>query len=198
MQTFTQPPLTNDVRKRNFTKRVGDKPTVSNREGSHLMEEQMTTESMRLDLQRMETKLDTKLDILIQLVSRLGNNNGVATANLDKDAASASEISYLRSLTSRQHAVAQMLTQGLLNRDIAQVMCVGENTVKVHVRAVCKKADVKSRGQAAMIFQQIVEKVDEQEYILLSKGLPLDWFASYDTELDDPYFHLYKPFRDKG
>jgi hypothetical protein len=77
-------------------------------------------------------------------------------------------------------------------------MGVGENTVKVHVRAVCKKADVKARGQAAMIFQKILEKVDEEEYLLLAKGLPIDWFALYDTDVVDPYFYLYKPFRDKG
>ena len=194
MQNFTQLPLTKGVRRRNL---VTPRLKISE-EAPVVKEKEVTSESLRLDLNRMETKLDTKLDILIQMVSRLGQVSADLVAQNVPSGASASEISYLRSLTPRQHIVAQCLTQGLLNRDISEIMGVGENTIKVHVRAVCKKADVKTRGQAAMIYQDICSKLDADEYHLLSQGIPIDWCITYDPNEDDPYWHLYQPYRDRG
>ena len=51
-------------------------------------------------------------------------------------------------LTLRESDVAVFLAEGLTNRDIAAALWVSENTVKTHLKAIYRKADVNSRGQA--------------------------------------------------
>lgn len=52
-------------------------------------------------------------------------------------------------LTSRQSAVAESLRQGKPNKIIAHELGMCENTVKVHVRNVLKKLNVRNRTEAA-------------------------------------------------
>ena len=56
--------------------------------------------------------------------------------------------SRLRSLTHQQLRVLQMLCQGLLNKQIAFELDVGETTVKAHVTEILRKLSVCSRTQA--------------------------------------------------
>lgn len=148
----------------------------------------MITEALRLELQRIETKIDTKLDIILQFLT-----GRLETAPPRPDTPTSSEIALLRSMTPRQHIVAQLLVMGWLNRDISELMEIGENTVKLHVRAVCKKADVKTRGQAAMIYKSIMDRVHPDEYLMLSGGLPVGWAMSLKPNEPDPYRPLYEP-----
>ena len=156
---------------------------------SQLYEEENVSESIRLELTRMETKLDTKMDVIISMLSTM---SGVKNTKSAPDLTT-SEIAYLRGLTTRQHCVAQMLLQGSLNKDIANVMDISENTAKLHVRAVCMKANVRSRSEASMIYQRIVDNISPEEYQQLSRGLPIDWYINLQDP--DPHFHLYEPFR---
>lgn len=56
----------------------------------------------------------------------------------------------LRSLTRQQLRVLQMLCQGLLNKQIAFELEVGETTVKAHVSEILRKLSVTSRTQAVL------------------------------------------------
>ncbi len=56
--------------------------------------------------------------------------------------------SRLNSLTRQQLRVLQMLCQGLLNKQIAYELDVGETTVKAHVTEILRKLCVCSRTQA--------------------------------------------------
>ena len=58
--------------------------------------------------------------------------------------------SRLKSLTHRQLRVLQMLCQGLLNKQIAYELDVGETTVKSHVTEILRKLSVCSRTQAVL------------------------------------------------
>ncbi|MDQ1476943.1 MAG: hypothetical protein QOE62_2172, partial [Actinomycetota bacterium] len=51
-------------------------------------------------------------------------------------------------LTLRESDVAVFLAEGLANREIAAALWVSENTVKSHLKAIYRKAEVNSRGQA--------------------------------------------------
>lgn len=53
----------------------------------------------------------------------------------------------LSSLTPAQHRVLERLRLGLLNRDIAAELGVGESTVKAHVSEIIRKLGVLSRTQ---------------------------------------------------
>ena len=51
-------------------------------------------------------------------------------------------------LTAREREVLRRLALGLSNREIADVLCIGEETVKTHVGSVLAKLQVENRAQA--------------------------------------------------
>lgn len=65
----------------------------------------------------------------------------------------------LATLTPQQLKVLQMLRQGLLNKQIAYELQVGETTVKAHVSEILRKLNVYSRTQAVIE----VSKLDSAE-----------------------------------
>ena len=61
----------------------------------------------------------------------------------------------LASLTPQQVRVLMMLSQGLLNKQIAYELSVSEATVKAHVSAILQKLRVESRTQAVILATKI-------------------------------------------
>jgi len=53
-------------------------------------------------------------------------------------------------LTKREVEVLKLITQGLLNKEIADQLCISEKTVKNHVSNIFKKIEVSDRTQAAV------------------------------------------------
>lgn len=53
-------------------------------------------------------------------------------------------------LTKREVEVLKLITQGLLNKEIANQLCISEKTVKNHVSNIFKKIEVSDRTQAAV------------------------------------------------
>ena len=86
------------------------------------------------------------------------------TADLDMtvspDASVADMMRRLSSLTPQQLRVLMMLTQGLLNKQIAFELKVSEATVKAHVSAILQKLGVDSRTQAVIA----VSKIDQGQF----------------------------------
>lgn len=62
-------------------------------------------------------------------------------------------------LTKREIEVLKLITEGMLNKEIAHRLCISEKTVKNHVSNIFKKIEVSDRTQAAVyaIKNQIVE-----------------------------------------
>jgi DNA-binding NarL/FixJ family response regulator len=56
----------------------------------------------------------------------------------------------IATLTPQQVRVLQMLRQGLLNKQIAYDLGVGETTIKAHVSEILRKLKVNSRTQAVI------------------------------------------------
>ncbi|WP_395759935.1 response regulator [Candidatus Raskinella chloraquaticus] len=73
----------------------------------------------------------------------------------DNDQETATLINRLTTLTPQQVRVLMMLTEGLLNKQIAYELGVSEATVKSHVSAILQKLDVESRTQAVIAASRI-------------------------------------------
>lgn len=71
----------------------------------------------------------------------------------DKDVADL--VKRLASLTPQQVRVLMMLSEGLLNKQIAFELTVSEATVKAHVSAILQKLGVESRTQAVILASKI-------------------------------------------
>ena len=65
----------------------------------------------------------------------------------------------LATLTPQQFRVANLIAQGLLNKQIAYEMSVTEATVKAHATEIYRKLGVNSRTQAVLALQQLEVKV---------------------------------------
>jgi two-component system, NarL family, response regulator LiaR len=55
-----------------------------------------------------------------------------------------------QSLTKRELTLLKLLGQGLTNKEIAEKMFIGENSVKVYVSRLLKKLNLENRTQAAL------------------------------------------------
>jgi DNA-binding NarL/FixJ family response regulator len=77
--------------------------------------------------------------------------------NLDvrSDAETSDLMARLTSLTPQQVRVLMMLSEGLLNKQIAYELGVSEATVKAHVSAILQKLGVESRTQAVIAAAKI-------------------------------------------
>lgn len=73
----------------------------------------------------------------------------------------------LSKLTPQQLRVLQMLRQGMLNKQIAYELQVGETTVKAHVSEILRKLNVYSRTQAVIE----VAKLDNADLFREQAGL---------------------------
>jgi DNA-binding NarL/FixJ family response regulator len=73
-------------------------------------------------------------------------------ASEDRDAAF---VAGLASLTPQQIRVLMMLSDGLLNKQIAYALDVTEGTVKAHVSAVLQKLGVENRTQAVIVARRL-------------------------------------------
>ncbi len=61
----------------------------------------------------------------------------------------------IASLTPQQYKVLCMLSDGLLNKQIAYELNVSEATIKAHMTAIFRKLGVKNRTQAVILLQQM-------------------------------------------
>lgn len=57
-------------------------------------------------------------------------------------------------LTSRETEILRLVVRGHNNREIAEALCVSENTVKLHLGAILHKLQVRNRVQAAVVAVQ--------------------------------------------
>ena len=71
------------------------------------------------------------------------------------DAQAAALMARLATLTPQQVRVLMMLSEGLLNKQIAYELSVSEATVKAHVSAILQKLGVESRTQAVIAASKI-------------------------------------------
>ena len=92
-----------------------------------------------LDARHSEVEQD-KIDLL------LGRGADAETADL---------VARLATLTPQQVRVLMMLSEGLLNKQIAYELTVSEATVKAHVSAILQKLGVESRTQAVIAASKI-------------------------------------------
>jgi DNA-binding NarL/FixJ family response regulator len=69
----------------------------------------------------------------------------------------------LNRLTPQQSRVLMLLSEGLLNKQIAHAMRVSEATVKAHVSAILQKLGVDNRTQAVIVARQLATEVGEPE-----------------------------------
>jgi DNA-binding NarL/FixJ family response regulator len=99
------------------------------------------------------------VDAMRAAISRILNGGVWTPPDVDLSAGSDSEAAVLMArmttLTPQQVRVLMMLSEGLLNKQIAYQLGVSEATVKAHVSAILQKLGVESRTQAVIAAAKI-------------------------------------------
>jgi DNA-binding NarL/FixJ family response regulator len=101
-----------------------------------------------LDADQMAVAVQSVLDGNVWVPAGIDFSGG-------QDNETAETIKRLMSLTPQQVRVLMMLSEGLLNKQIAYELSVSEATVKAHVSAILQKLDVDSRTQAVILASKI-------------------------------------------
>ncbi|MCX7324341.1 MAG: response regulator transcription factor [Hyphomicrobiales bacterium] len=101
-----------------------------------------------LDAGQMAVAVQSVLDGQIWVPAGIDLSTG-------QDSETAGTIKRLMSLTPQQVRVLMMLSEGLLNKQIAYELGVSEATVKAHVSAILQKLGVDSRTQAVILASKI-------------------------------------------
>jgi two-component system nitrate/nitrite response regulator NarP len=58
----------------------------------------------------------------------------------------------IATLTRRENQIMQEISRGYSNKEISENLNISEGTVKVHVKSLLKKLEIKSRVEAAVLF----------------------------------------------
>ncbi len=95
------------------------------------------------------------LDYIDTLLIAFGNTQGVLINETEIVHNTQLLQPLLESLSEREQEVLQLLAAGQSNREIAQRLIVGLNTVKTHVKSIYAKLDVHSRTQALVRAQAL-------------------------------------------
>ena len=99
------------------------------------------------------------IDEMRNAISRIVKGGVWTPPDVDLNVAADKEtielMSRMATLTPQQVRVLMMLSEGLLNKQIAFQLGVSEATVKAHVSAILQKLDVESRTQAVIAAAKI-------------------------------------------
>ncbi len=101
-----------------------------------------------LDADQMAVAVHSVLDGNVWVPPGIDFSAGQDTENADT-------VKRLMTLTPQQVRVLMMLSEGLLNKQIAYELSVSEATVKAHVSAILQKLGVDSRTQAVILASKI-------------------------------------------
>lgn len=123
------------------------------------------------DLSSLHKRID-RLEDTIQLLIRQMNGS-VTVANIEPS-------TNLRVFTTKQHAVIQMLYHNYSTDAMADMLDVSDGTVKVHVRAICKRMQFRSRTQIPQLYEEWMQSLSPDQYEVAT-GIPMGWAENPDT-----------------
>lgn len=98
---------------------------------------------------------DSEADVLIKAIREVYKGDSYIQPNMaaklfKKMNDQAEKISTCDKLTKRELEVLKLITEGMLNKEIAHILCISEKTVKNHISNIFKKIEVSDRTQAAV------------------------------------------------
>jgi DNA-binding NarL/FixJ family response regulator len=98
---------------------------------------------------------DSESDVLIKAIRSIYRGESYIQPNMaallfKKMNGDMDKITVSNKLTKRETQVLRLITEGLLNKEIAHKLCISEKTVKNHVSNIFKKIKVCDRTQAAV------------------------------------------------
>lgn len=117
-------------------------------------------------------RLEAKMDMLIGMIREM---QGGAPPVAQSPATALNGALLMEGLTTKQHAVLQMMLAGKSVDEMSERMAISPNTTKTHIRLMLKKAGVRKQAQLLAMVRPVFEGLEDAEYRRMAKGLPKDW-----------------------
>ena len=76
-------------------------------------------------------------------------------------------------LTSRETQIIELVIQGARNKDICDLLCISENTVKTHLQNIYSKLDVNSK--AKLVTMRLLIGVVFKEGLILNSQFSMEF-----------------------
>lgn len=99
---------------------------------------------------------DTDPEILLESLYQIKQGKRVVSEGLKEYLECLDEENNIRdkmaTLTRRESQIMHEISKGLSNKEISENLSISEGTVKVHVKSLLKKLQIKSRVEAAVLF----------------------------------------------
>ncbi len=96
---------------------------------------------------------DSKPEYLLEQIQLTAQGNNYLSEEMQNSVvAENNKVNPLEKLTDRETCVLNEVAKGQSNKEVARELSISEETVKVHIRNVLRKLDVRSRVAATVIF----------------------------------------------
>jgi len=121
-------------------------------------------------------RIEGKIDLVLR---ELGADGDVMLdrADMDEVDVDVSYVGKLAKLSTKRHAVLQLIVAGKSNNEIVERLGLSLNTVKVYVKRLMEEFDQGSRYALALSVGPVLDAMSEEEYEVVSGGLSKGWAA---------------------
>ncbi|GAA0469511.1 response regulator transcription factor [Parasphingorhabdus litoris] len=101
------------------------------------------------------------LDVMREALAQIRDGDVWFDADIIDNEDDAILFEKLASLTPAQRRILNLVSEGMLNKQIAYQMEISEATVKAHITAIFRKLDVVNRTQAVLVAKQLDVELPE-------------------------------------
>ncbi len=101
------------------------------------------------------------LDVMREALSQIRDGDVWFDADVIENEDDVMLFAKLASLTPAQRRILNLVSEGMLNKQIAYQMEISEATVKAHITAIFRKLDVVNRTQAVLVAKQLDVELPE-------------------------------------
>ncbi len=101
------------------------------------------------------------LDVMREALAQIRDGDVWFDADVIDNDEDAMLFEKLASLTPAQRRILNLVSEGMLNKQIAYQMEISEATVKAHITAIFRKLDVVNRTQAVLVAKQLDVELPE-------------------------------------
>ena len=129
------------------------------------------------------THLEDQIQTAMQLIKTLDLRLSGSLDSLKHHQGQINPHEHLTLFTAKQHAVLQMLCEGISTSDMSGVLSVSESTIKVHLRSIMRKTALRSRQSVAAWYHEIIVHTAPDQYLKYTT-IPIDWYANRKTYED--------------
>lgn len=144
--------------------------------------------ALEVRLKFLEGRTSSDMAAIVEMMGAQGAVDGANNKEVKEEELAEFRIQLAR-MTPKQHVTLQMVIGYIENEEIGKVIGSSVNSAKMIVKNISVKMGLSARGEVREKARRLLMEVDAAEYLRMSKGIPLNWWA--EREEPDRYAPIY-------